>query len=123
MVIISTPHEEAPKSRSGNENARRSRAFAMARVRKQLRGDAATDGLFSPLGFGFVLQNLTATVKTVGADVVTQVDFTRGGLHGSTGGRQSVVRTVHTALGRGLFVLLNGHGRLLDSGKKTAHWV
>jgi hypothetical protein len=123
MVIISTPPEEAPKSRAENENARDQRAFAMAQARKQPRVGAATDSLFAPSGFGFVLQNLTTTVKAVGADVVTQVDFTGGGLHGGTWGGQGVVRTVHAALGRGLFVLLNGHGRLLDSGKKTAHWA
>jgi hypothetical protein len=123
MVIISTPLEQAQQQRPENENARKTRAFAMAQARKQPRSSAVADSLFAPLGFGFVLQNLTATVKAVGADVVAQVNFTGGGLHGGTWGGQGVVRTVHAALGRGLFVLLNGHGRLLDSGKKTAHWA
>jgi hypothetical protein len=118
MVIISTPLEEAPKSLAENEKARDLRAFAMAQAGKQPRVGAATDSRLAPSGFGFVLQNLTATVKAVGADVVTQVNLTSGGLHGGTWGGQGVVRTVHAALGRGLFVLLNGHGRLLDSGKK-----
>jgi hypothetical protein len=90
---------------------------------KRPRPSATTAGLFEPLGFRFVLQHLATTVKAVGADVVTQVNFTGGGLHRGAWRGQGVVRTVHTALGRGLFVLLNGHGRLLDSGKKTAHWA
>lgn len=123
MVIISTPHKEAPEWRAENENARDQRAFAMAQARKQPRIGAATDRPFAPSGFGLVLQNLTATVKAVGADVVTQVNFTGGGLHGGAWGGQGIVRTVHATLGRRLFVLLNGHDRLLDSGKKTAHWA
>jgi len=85
---------------------------------KRPRPSATTAGLFEPLGFRFVLQHLATTVKAGGADVVTQVNFTGGGLHRGAWRGQGVVRTVHTALGRGLFVLLNGHGRLLDSGKK-----
>src|SRR3990167_433439 len=67
------------------------------------------------LGFGLVLQYLAATVETVGADVVTQVHFTGGRLNGNAGHVQRVVRAVHAALGRGLFVLLDGHGGLLNS--------
>ena len=60
-------------------------------------------------GFGLVLQHLTATVHAVGADVVAQMRFTGGGLHGDARHRQGIVRTVHAALGRRLFVLLNSH--------------
>jgi hypothetical protein len=60
-------------------------------------------------GFRLVFQHLTATVKTVGADVVTQVRFAGGRLHGDTRHDQSIVRTVHAALGGRLFVLLDGH--------------
>jgi hypothetical protein len=66
-------------------------------------------------GFRFVFQHLATTVKTVGADVVTQVDFAGGGLHRDTGHVQRIVRTVHATLGRGLFVLLNSHGVLLKN--------
>src|SRR5690606_7662292 len=61
------------------------------------------------------LQDLATTVETVGADVVTQVQFASGRLNCGGRGGQSVVRTVHAALGRTLLVLLNGHdGLLLD---------
>ena len=60
------------------------------------------------------IQNLAATVKTVRADVMTQVHFTgrrlnRGGRRG-----QKVVSTVHATLGGGFLVLLNGHSDLLN---------
>src|SRR5690606_18012692 len=61
------------------------------------------------------LDHFATTIETVGADVVTQMQFAGGRL--DCGGRvgQSVVRTVHAALGRALLVLLNGHdGLLLD---------
>src|SRR5690606_5574959 len=64
-------------------------------------------------GFSLDLQNLSATVKTVGVDVMTQVDFAGRRLHSDSGHIQCTVRTVHAALGRRFFVLLNGHGRLL----------
>eukprot|EP01037_Dinobryon_pediforme_P004733 gene4731-4776_t len=54
-------------------------------------------------------RHLTATVETVGADVVTQVRFTGSGFHSNAWHIQGIVRAVHTALGRGFFVLLNGH--------------
>jgi hypothetical protein len=64
-------------------------------------------------GFRFGLQHLATTVETGGADVVTQVGFTRGGFNCNARNNQSIVRAVHTALGRGLFVLLDGHDPLL----------
>jgi hypothetical protein len=66
--------------------------------------------LLSRLGF----DHLTATVKTVRADVVTQMGFASGWLYGNAWCDQSIVRAVHTALGRGLFVLLNCHVGLLS---------
>ena len=63
----------------------------------------------------FGLQNLAATVKTGWTDVVAQVSLARGGLNCRTGDIQRVVRAVHAALGRRLFVLLNGHEILLNS--------
>ena len=47
--------------------------------------------------------------------MVTQVCFARGGFHGDTWDIQCIVRTVHAALGRGLFVLLNGHDGSLNA--------
>ena len=64
-------------------------------------------------GFRFGLQHFATTVKTSGADVVTQVGLASGGLYGNARNNQSIVRAVHTALGRGLFVLLDGHDPLL----------
>jgi hypothetical protein len=56
MVIISTPLEEAPKSRAGNENARDQRALAVVQTAAKLpRIGAAADSLIAPSGFGFVL--------------------------------------------------------------------
>ncbi len=57
--------------------------------------------------------------------MVTQMGFARGGLHSDTGHNQSVVRAVHTALGRGLFVLLDSHGLLLGIyvAKAATCWV
>ena len=49
--------------------------------------------------------------------MVTQVCFARGGFHGDTRDIQCIVRTVHAALGRGLFVLLNGHGGSLNAAR------
>jgi len=69
----------------------------------------ASDELFVVLG----LHDLAATIKTVRADVVTQMHLTRGRL--DSGGRrgQKLVRAVHTPLRRCLFVLLNCHNVLL----------
>src|SRR5690606_23611632 len=64
-------------------------------------------------GFGLVLDHLTATVEAVGADVVTQMGFARGGLDGDARHGQRVVRTVHATLGRRLLVLLDSHDGLL----------
>jgi hypothetical protein len=57
----------------------------------------------------FGLQDFAATIVAVRADVVTQVRFARGRLDGERRNAQMVVRAMHTALGRGLLVLLNGH--------------
>jgi hypothetical protein len=69
-------------------------------------------------GFSLVFQHLTATIKAIGADVVAQVGFARGGLDGDARHGQGIVRTVHAALGGRLFVLLNGHDGSLRQ-KKT----
>ncbi len=62
------------------------------------------------LSFGFVFQHLAATVHTIGADVVAQVSSPVVALNSSARSGQCIVRTVHTAFGRGFFVLLNSHG-------------
>jgi len=71
-------------------------------------GSLATGCLFA-LG----LDDLLAAVKAVGADVMAQVNLAGGGLDSQRGLAQRVVRTVHTALGGGFFVLLNCHVVLL----------
>jgi hypothetical protein len=81
----------------------------VANTAKRLPQHARPD-LFSS---SFGLDDLTATVKAVRRDVVAQVHFTSGGLYCGAWGVQSVVGTVHAALGRGFFVLLNCHGGLL----------
>jgi hypothetical protein len=55
------------------------------------------------------LENFTATVEAVRADVVTQMRFTGGWLDTQLRRDQEVVRAVHTALGWGLLILLNCH--------------
>jgi hypothetical protein len=57
----------------------------------------------------FGLQDLATTVETVRADVVTQVRFAGGWLDCQVWCNQEVVRTVHTALRWGFFILLNSH--------------
>jgi hypothetical protein len=55
------------------------------------------------------LGNFFAAIEAGWGDVVTQVGFARGRLDGKRRSNQEIVSTVHAALGRGLFVLLNGH--------------
>jgi hypothetical protein len=55
------------------------------------------------------LGNLFATVVAGGAYVVTQVHFTGCLLNRQRRIAQEIVSTMHAALGRGFFVLLNGH--------------
>jgi hypothetical protein len=61
------------------------------------------------------LNDFAATIKAVGADVVTQMRFACGGFHSQCRGGQEIVRAVHAALGRGFFILLNGHFLLLKN--------
>ena len=64
----------------------------------------AKQGLFA-LGW----HNFAATVVSAWAYVVAQMSFACCWLNGQWRVGQKVVRTVHTALGRGFLVLLNGH--------------
>lgn len=59
------------------------------------------------------LDDFLAAIDTARADVVTQVDFTGGRFDGERRIGQKIVGTVHTTLGGGFFVLLNGHEKLL----------
>lgn len=70
----------------------------------------ADRGKLLALGLG----NLLATIDAGRRHVVTQVHFTGGRLDSQRGGNQEIVGTMHTALGRGLFVLLNSHETLLE---------
>ena len=63
------------------------------------------------------LENLLAAVETGRGDVVTQVRFTGGRFDGQRRVGQEVMSAVHATLGRGLFVLLNGH---VDTPKKIS---
>jgi hypothetical protein len=64
--------------------------------------------------FAFGARNFAPTVKAAWAHMVTQMHFTRGRLNGQRRVGQKIMRTVHTTLGRGFFVLLNGHFKLLE---------
>jgi hypothetical protein len=55
------------------------------------------------------LQDFTTAIEAVWADVVTQMRFTSCRLDTELRHNQEIVRTVHTALGRGLLILLNSH--------------
>lgn len=82
------------------------------------------------LRFGFAFQHFTATVKAIGADVVTQVGFARCRLNSRTRCSQSGVRIVHAALRRRFFCFagqpceaprrLNGliHGDATSTGQQ-----
>jgi hypothetical protein len=59
--------------------------------------------------FALDLNYFLAAVKTIRADMVTQMHFPRSGFDSQRRSAKEVVRTVHTTLGRGLFILLNGH--------------
>jgi hypothetical protein len=63
--------------------------------------------------FALGLGNLLATVETVRADVVTQMNLTRRGFNSQSRRGQEIVRTMHATLGRGLLVLLDSHEKLL----------
>jgi hypothetical protein len=56
------------------------------------------------------VDDLLATVVTIGGHVVAQMGFARGRIGRQLLGRQRVVRTAHAALGRGNAGLLNCHG-------------
>jgi hypothetical protein len=55
------------------------------------------------------LDDFFAAVETSRGNVMTQMGFAGGRLDGQRGCGQEVMSTVHATLGRGLFVLLNGH--------------
>jgi hypothetical protein len=87
-----------------------SRDKEKAAPRKQIRRTAFT--LLKPgrrLLVVLGLEDFTATVEAVRADVVTQVRLTGGGLDTELRHDQEVVRTMHAALGWGLLILLNCH--------------
>jgi len=59
--------------------------------------------------FALALGDLLASVVAAGANMVAQMDFSCGRLNGQRWRRQEIMRTMHTALGRGFFVLLDSH--------------
>src|SRR5688572_14414589 len=62
------------------------------------------------LDFGRLLDDALAAIEAIGSDAVTQVSLTRLRIHRQRGLGQAIVRTMHTALGRGFTAFLNGHG-------------
>lgn len=73
--------------------------------RRFILDNAEMRRLFVVLG----LQHFTAAIKTVRADVMTQVGFTGRRFNGRSRSNQKIVRTVHAALGWGLLILLDCH--------------
>lgn len=55
------------------------------------------------------LENFATTIEAVRADMVTQMCFASGWLNTQLRRDQKIVRTVHTALGGGLLILLDCH--------------
>src|SRR5574343_1476460 len=66
------------------------------------------------------LDDLLAAVKTGRGKEVTQMHFTRGRLDSQRRGGQEVMSAMHATLGRGFFVLLNGH---VDTPKKSVRFA
>ena len=64
-------------------------------------------------GVGLGLQYLATTIEACRADVMTKMVFASRRLHSGARNGQVLVGAVHTALGRRLLVLLNGHAILL----------
>jgi hypothetical protein len=55
------------------------------------------------------LDDFFTAIETRRGNMVTQMRLTRGRFDGKRRSAQEVMCTVHATLGRGLFVLLNGH--------------
>jgi hypothetical protein len=62
----------------------------------------------------FRFDHFFAAVKTGWADVVPAMRFTRGRLNREKRRLQEIMRTMHSAFRRGLFILLDGHDGLLS---------
>jgi hypothetical protein len=56
------------------------------------------------------IDDATAAIETVRRDVVPAMHLTRARVGGDCLGGQEIVRAMHAALGRGLAILLDGHG-------------
>jgi hypothetical protein len=79
--------------------------------RRQLKNHCAAFRLNSQSRLLVVLglQHLTTTIEAVWADMVTQMCFASSWLDCQWRRDEEIVCTMHTALRRGLFVLLNSH--------------
>jgi hypothetical protein len=64
------------------------------------------------------LNHFTATVKTIGTDMVTQMRFAAGTLNGNRWLGKKVVCATHVTLGTALAGLLYGHDSKLQKLKK-----
>src|SRR5690606_7300140 len=86
---------------------------AINRNTDHVRGRCSRGELLVVLG----LEDLAAAIKTVGRNVVTQMQLARGGLDCCRRVDERIVRTMHTALRGRLLVLLNSHD---DSWERRA---
>lgn len=71
--------------------------------------------------FGLGLDDLAPAVKTVWADVMTQMHFTRGRFDRNWRLLKMLVRAMHAAFGRRFLVLLDGHGATPYENRKIVH--
>jgi hypothetical protein len=115
LALLRKPRETTNRARDPAIPERHDRKDAMCFSAYEKTAPSQTFApLFCPNNDGrlfvvFGLQDFAATIVAVRADVVTQMRFTRGRFDCERRNAQVVVGTMHTALGRGLLVLLNGH--------------
>jgi hypothetical protein len=113
IVII----ENYPKIRTSKRSPKKQKPAATETVAPGFQRKLRLD-------FRFCLQHLATTVKAGRANVMTQMDFASRRFNCNTWNNQSIVRAVHTALGRRFFVLLDSHDSLLgESAAQTATHV
>jgi hypothetical protein len=110
------PHQ-AQNSIQTKQKARRPIHWNNGLLKADMAAQAASsDANAELLGSSVLLglDHLTTTVHAIGADVVAQTGFAAAVVNDDVRGHEGIVRTVHAALGRRFFILLNGHDGLLE---------
>src|SRR6186713_92788 len=105
-----TSARSAPGMHSGAPLSPLITSTATDGMRYERKAQAPAQQLFFGFDFGRFFNDALAAIKTVRSDAVTQVGFTGLRIDRQSGLRQSIVRTMHAALGRRFTTFLNGHG-------------